>query len=253
MTHTNYIAPKLSAIVLAYNHERYIAKAIGSLLDQTIPVQIVICDDASTDNTASIAKEILDSAGWPHKSKLIHHLTNRGCAATFNEVVNSIDTDICFVNEGDDFSEPVRAERVLAELERHPDIAMVGTALWQVDDENRVSLSKVHGNWTKEDIKKESFDQMGRQCVTGPSMAFRRSLMDAFGPVDRRVISVDLILTYRALALGGIKLLPEKLTYYRYFAGAGGISSKLYHWNEPRKEVKKKFRVSLKEEIIYIE
>ena len=46
---------KISVIVLTYNHEKYVAEALDSVLNQpSLPDEIVISDDFSTDNTVKI-------------------------------------------------------------------------------------------------------------------------------------------------------------------------------------------------------
>ena len=47
---------KVSVICLAYNHEKYIRECLDSILNQktTFRYEVVIHDDASTDNTANI-------------------------------------------------------------------------------------------------------------------------------------------------------------------------------------------------------
>ena len=49
----------LSVIMTTYNHERYIAKAIESVLRQqtTFRVEIVVGEDCSTDRTLNIARD----------------------------------------------------------------------------------------------------------------------------------------------------------------------------------------------------
>jgi len=49
------VTPLVSIVCITYNHERYIRDAIESFLIQevTFPIEILIHDDASTDNTAN--------------------------------------------------------------------------------------------------------------------------------------------------------------------------------------------------------
>ena len=50
--------PYLSVVVITYNHEKYIKKCLDSILEQNIdfPIEIIISDDCSTDNTQRIIK-----------------------------------------------------------------------------------------------------------------------------------------------------------------------------------------------------
>lgn len=50
---------KVSVICLAYNHEKYIGECLDSIVNQmtTFKFEVVINDDASTDNTANIIRE----------------------------------------------------------------------------------------------------------------------------------------------------------------------------------------------------
>ena len=51
--------PVVSVCSMAYNHEKYIEDAIeGFLIQETdFPFEVIIHDDASTDNTANIIRE----------------------------------------------------------------------------------------------------------------------------------------------------------------------------------------------------
>ena len=52
---------RISAVIPAYNAEKYIARAIDSILSQTHPVdEIIVVDDGSTDGTAGIIKSYED-------------------------------------------------------------------------------------------------------------------------------------------------------------------------------------------------
>ena len=52
---------KVSVVIASYNHEKYVARAIESVLAQTFQdFEIVLTDDASTDSTFAIAKAFGD-------------------------------------------------------------------------------------------------------------------------------------------------------------------------------------------------
>ncbi|MCP9927197.1 glycosyltransferase family 2 protein [Cyanobium sp. CH-040] len=55
-------SPKISAVLPCYNHKKYLAERIRSILNQTLPVsQIIFLDDASTDGSLELAKELLQN------------------------------------------------------------------------------------------------------------------------------------------------------------------------------------------------
>ena len=58
----------ITAVIPAYNAEKYIARAIGSVLDQTYPVdEIIVVDDGSTDGTAAVIKNYGDRVRYIHQ------------------------------------------------------------------------------------------------------------------------------------------------------------------------------------------
>ncbi|KJS28352.1 MAG: glycosyl transferase [Desulfatitalea sp. BRH_c12] len=59
MIYKNECGPRLSILLVTYNHEKYIEKAINSIFFQTLegPVELVIADDGSSDNTLTIIRE----------------------------------------------------------------------------------------------------------------------------------------------------------------------------------------------------
>ena len=57
-----YPDPLISVIIPAYNHEQYVGPAIESVLNQSYPhLELIVIDDGSTDNTASVVKSYEDS------------------------------------------------------------------------------------------------------------------------------------------------------------------------------------------------
>lgn len=74
-------APQISVLLPAYNHERYIASAVESLLSQSIDnLEVLAVDDGSTDNTGYILNEL---AKKDRRLKVFHQ-ENRGVVAALN-------------------------------------------------------------------------------------------------------------------------------------------------------------------------
>ncbi len=70
----------VSVIMPAYNAQKYIAKAIESVLCQNVPLELFIIDDCSTDHTAEIAGKYVDSG----RVILLRNERNLGVAESRN-------------------------------------------------------------------------------------------------------------------------------------------------------------------------
>jgi glycosyltransferase involved in cell wall biosynthesis len=72
----------VSAIIPVYNGQRFLGEAIESVLNQTYgSIELIVVDDGSTDNTASIAKKFGPSVKYYYQS-------NRGTAAALNQGID---------------------------------------------------------------------------------------------------------------------------------------------------------------------
>ena len=60
--------PKISVILSAYNEEKFISKAIESVVNQTLKdIEIIIINDGSTDNTLDIINSYAEKDNRPGK------------------------------------------------------------------------------------------------------------------------------------------------------------------------------------------
>ncbi|NJE12848.1 glycosyltransferase [Thermococcus sp. LS2] len=93
--------PLVSIITPTYNHEKFIAKCIKSVLSQTYPHwEMIIIDDGSTDRTPEIVEQF--------NNERIHYLRqrNRGIwnlKKTYNRALKFADGELIAILEGDDF------------------------------------------------------------------------------------------------------------------------------------------------------
>ena len=113
---------RISAYIPAYNAARFLPGSIESLLAQTLaPVEILVIDDGSSDDSARIA------SGYPGV-RLIRHRQNRGLAAARNTAFRSAACDLVAALDADCIAEPSWLA-TLAESMQESDVAGAGGSL----------------------------------------------------------------------------------------------------------------------------
>lgn len=95
---------KLAVLLVTYNHEKYILKALDSILYQDIDLdfEIVIADDASQDRTRDIIKEYLDKVGKKNY-RFLDFSKNIGITKNYQRAFYACDAEYIAVLEGDDY------------------------------------------------------------------------------------------------------------------------------------------------------
>lgn len=119
---------KVSVIMAVYNCEDTVGAAIESILNQTYNnIELIICNDCSTDNTYNVVKEYADK----HKDKivLIQNEKNMKLPASLNHCLKYATGRYIARMDGDDLSYPERFEKQIEFLNAHPDIDLVGTGM----------------------------------------------------------------------------------------------------------------------------
>jgi glycosyltransferase involved in cell wall biosynthesis len=170
-------APTFSAIIAAYQATEFIGDAIESLLAQTLPpIEIIVCDDASTDDLAGAV------APYRERVVLLHRQENGGPAAARNTAARAASGDFLAVLDSDDVYLPERLE-ALAELSVHrPDLDVLTTDCLVVVD-GRFARNCYHAGY------RFAIDDQRRAILeenfVGPGhMAVRRERFLAVGGFD---------------------------------------------------------------------
>lgn len=94
---------KVSILILAYNHEKFIAQAVESSLKQitNFNFEIVIGDDYSYDSTRKILMEL--KSRYPDHIRLIFHNSNIGMLSNFASTLNACRGEYIALLDGDDY------------------------------------------------------------------------------------------------------------------------------------------------------
>lgn len=115
----------ISAVITCYNYEQWLGEAIESVLAQTRPVdEIVVVDDASTDNSLAVASTYGDV-------QAIAHPINRGAPAARNSGIAAAQGDLIWILDADDRAASTYCEKTSALLEAQPDVSLVFTWMRQ--------------------------------------------------------------------------------------------------------------------------
>lgn len=95
--------PIISICMITYNHDKYIAQALDSVLMQEIAIkyEVIIGDDCSSDRTVDILREYENK--YPEIIKPIYREKNIGATNNLYDVLLHAKGDYIAVLEGDDF------------------------------------------------------------------------------------------------------------------------------------------------------
>ena len=122
--------PRVSVLMPVYNGERYLREAIEGILNQTFTdFEFIIIDDGSTDGTAAILDSYSDS-----RIQVIH-LPHRGLTKSLQFGLQTARGEFFARQDADDISLPTRLERQVNFLQDHPEVAVVGIDMRQIDQD----------------------------------------------------------------------------------------------------------------------
>lgn len=125
---------KISVIMGVYNAEDTIGEALDSIINQTYTEwELVICDDASSDNTYSILEEYQKE--YPEKIILFKNEINSKLSYSLNRCLEKATGHFIARMDADDKSILTRFEEQIKYLKNNRDIDLVGTAMQRFNDD----------------------------------------------------------------------------------------------------------------------
>jgi len=220
--------PRVSIVIAAYNHEKYVRECIQSVLDQTYQdFEIVITDDGSTDGTVNIIKEFDDS-----RIHLYTHAENKGACAARNNCIRKSTGEYIAVLNSDDAWEPTKLEKQVAYLDGHPEIGAVFTKVAFINESSIVIGPTDYRRFYIFDVKNRTryawlnyFFSRGN-CLCHPSVLIRRKCYDEVGLYDERMANLpDMDMWVRLCLKYDIHILDEKLVRFRIMADKSSASA----------------------------
>lgn len=122
--------PKVSVILSSYNHEKFLAASIESVLNQTFgDFELLIFDDGSTDGSQEIIRNFHDE-----RIKLFLYEKNRGGLTAVQEALKVSAGEYLALQHSDDIWENSKLERQVKFLDENLDYAVCFTQAKFIDE-----------------------------------------------------------------------------------------------------------------------
>ncbi len=211
----------VSVICNTYNHGAYIKDALQGFVMQktTFPFEVLIHDDASTDNTADIIREY--EAKYPEIIKPIYQTENQYSkgviisAAFQHPRAKGRYIALC---EGDDYwTDPYKLQKQFDALEKHPEIDMCAHAAYKIDGTTGVICGKMAPKKIEEE-KIIPVEQVilegGNGYISTASILYRKSMRENV-PEFRKIVSIDYTIQINGALRGGLLYIGEFMSAYR--------------------------------------
>jgi glycosyltransferase involved in cell wall biosynthesis len=219
--------PLVSVVIPAYNHERYVAQAIRSVLEQDYPaLELVIIDDGSRDGTARVIKETLASAPRAREMRVVfRRQRNSGAHVALNRGLALARGAYLTILNSDDYYLPGRLSRLVEQARRGHELLFT---LLEVVDEGgkRLDAANAIAAWYFESLAvRHLMPSLGfallrdNLAVTTGNFFFSRDLYRRVGGFRDFRYAHDLDFLYRAMLHAEPRLVQERLLAYRAHAG----------------------------------
>jgi glycosyltransferase involved in cell wall biosynthesis len=212
----------VSVAMCTFNGSRFLREQLRSIASQTIlPAELIVCDDASTDDTLSIIEDFRQSA--PFEVRIFQNRERLGPAKNFENAIRACGGEIIFLSDQDDIWRPHKVERIIAAFDSNPRAAYAFSDADMVDEQGR-QLGQTLWSAVGLRDKLTQFRDAGQvrillkhNIVTGATMALRRSFRDLVLPIPSGWMHDYWIVLMGSSLFSGVPV-PESLVEYRRHA-----------------------------------
>lgn len=225
----------VSICVPTYNQEKEIRDTLeGILIQEFDDYEIIIANDASTDNTESVCLEYRNK--YPDKIRYISQQSNKGIIGNTQDCLLAANGRYIAICEGDDYwVDPKKLSKQVEILESNDDVSLVHTA-WIDYYTNSAQFCKVPivgSDFISEKEKgKRSFEEVILQKHRGirfSSVLFRTDIFKMAIKkhslfFDENFTTIDINVFYVMAFYGKLSYIPEYTTVYRIHDGSVSVN-----------------------------
>lgn len=177
---------KVSVVITAYNVEKYIKKAINSVLNQTYKnIEIIVVEDCSTDNTLKIIKD-LQKTDTTFPINLVQHKENVGAGLSRRDGIKASTGDFIMLFDADDWLNKDYIEH-LVDRQKETDADIVGGGITYCYEDTDKFETNTFGTTVSEGFQK-FMDYNDGKVVFLNNKIVRSTMYDTVEYCDRRYV-----------------------------------------------------------------
>lgn len=209
---------EISIICNTYNQDHYISDALQGFVNQkvSVPFEVLVHDDASTDNTAAIIKAY--ELKYPDLIKPLYQTENqysRGVNITTTYQIPRAKGKYIALCEGDDYwTDSSKLQKQYDSMENHDNVDICAHQVTKVSSTSGKILDTIAPSNKETIFDVSTVIKGGGGFVSTNSLFLRKSLYDNI-PQFYRTANIDYALQIWGALRGGMLYLPDNMGIYR--------------------------------------
>lgn len=231
--------PRVTVCLPTYNRAHYLSGAIESVLNQTFrDFELLICDNASTDETPEVVKRFRDT-----RVRYVRHPQNIGMPGNWLHVINASTGQYCGILSDDDRWEPAFLERLIVPLDEDESVDVAFCDHWLMDADGQVlrdatdECTRRFRGSLRPGLYKPFWElALCAEALLPSATLFRRLRLIATGAlnIETALVSVPAYYLFGQLALagGGAFYVAERLASYRLHSQSATETVSVQAWRE---------------------
>jgi Glycosyl transferase family 2 len=230
------VSRSVSVAMATYDGAEFLEAQLASIAAQTRkPIELVVCDDGSSDGTVEIVERFARQA--PFEVRLIRNRERLGYGQNFMKAARLCRGEVIAWSDQDDVWMPEKLALCVAEFEKYPDVLLVVHSA-QIGDWVKRGKPFIVGPLVRYRSRRREERMLRRRSVyTSASIPLEISARGNAYVVSRRVLEVgdalaaslpgifgefsghDTWVSFLATSIGRVVLLPDALVCYRQHGG----------------------------------
>ncbi|MEM6253960.1 MAG: glycosyltransferase [Cyanobacteria bacterium P01_D01_bin.156] len=226
--------PNISICIPTYNRAQILPYAVQSVLAQTYKnFELIICDDASPDNTPEVVAQWQDP-----RIRYIRHPHNIQRSRNMRSGYEAAQGKYFIKFDDDDALTPTFLERTVAVMEAQPNIDFVCTDHWVINARNQrdtVATAANSAKWGKNNLSEDIIHDLLKETFVHQSLQvgstlFRRNCLKAVDFMRFEADGCEDFDLLVRLALVGKTgyFVPERLMEYRFHGGQTSLKQDIH-------------------------